>query len=94
MHLKNKNLIIFIYSLKIYKYHIFSFDLTNDFFNYQYYVNDILFDFLNKFVQCYLNNIFICNKIRKKHIYHVRLNLQKLIDANFQIDILKNCFYV
>ena len=94
MHLKNENLITFICSLKIYKYHVFSFDLTNDFFNYQHYMNDILFDFFHEFVQCYLNDIFIYNKIKKEHIRHVRLILQKLIDANLQIDISKNCFYV
>ena len=81
MHLKNENLITFICSLKVYKYHVFSFDLTNGFFNYQHYMNDILFDFFNEFVQCYLNDIFIYNKIKKEHIRHVRLILQKLIDA-------------
>ena len=45
-------------------------------------MNDILFDFFNEFVQCYLNDIFIYNKIKKKHIRHVRLILQKLIDAS------------
>ena len=34
MHLKSENLITFICSLKIYKYHVVSFDLTNDLFNY------------------------------------------------------------
>ena len=34
MHSKNKNLIIFIFSLKVYKYYVLSFNLTNDFFNY------------------------------------------------------------
>ena len=94
MHSKNKNLITFICLLKIYKYHVFSFNLTNDLFNYQHYINDILFDFFNKFVQCYLNDIFIYNKIKKKHIRYVRLILQKLIDASLQIDILKSCFYI
>ena len=75
MHSKNKNLIMFIYLLKVYKYHVFLFNLTNDFFNYQHYMNNILFKFFNEFVQCYLNNIFIYNKIRKKHICHVRLIL-------------------
>ena len=82
MHSKSENLITFICLLKVYKYHVLSFRLTNDFFNYQHYMNDILFNFLNKFVQCYLNNIFIYNKIRKKHIRYVKLILQKLIDAN------------
>ena len=94
MHSKNENLITFICSLKIYKYHVLSFNLTNDLFNYQHYMNDILFDFLNEFVQCYLNDILIYNKIKKEHIRHVKLILQKLIDANLQVDISKNCFYV
>ena len=75
MHSKDKNLIMFIYSLKVYKYHILSFNLTNDFFNYQHYMNDILFEFLNEFIQCYLNDIFIYNKIKKEHIRYVRLIL-------------------
>ena len=91
---KNENLITFICSLKVYKYHVLSFDLTNDSFNYQHYMNDILFDFFNEFVQCYLNDIFIYNKLKKEHIRHVKLILQKLINAGFQIDISKNCFYV
>ena len=94
MHSKNKNLTTFIYSLKIYKYHVFSFDLTNDLFDYQDYINDILFEFFNEFVQCYLNDIFIYNKIKKEYIRHVKLILQKLIDANLQINISKNYFYV
>ena len=94
MHSKNENLITFICSLKVYKYHVLFFNLTNDSFNYQHYMNDILFNFLNEFVQCYLNDILIYNKIKKEHIRYVRLILQKLIDADLQIDILKNCFYV
>ena len=34
MHLNNKNLIIFIIFMKIYKYYILSFDLTNKSVNY------------------------------------------------------------
>ena len=94
MHLKNENLITFICSLKIYKYHVLFFNLTNDFFNYQHYMNNILFDFFNEFIQYYLNDILIYNKIKKKHIHHVKLILQKLIDANLQVDISKNCFYI
>ena len=94
MYSKSKNLIMFICSLKVYKYHVLSFNLMNDYFNYQHYMNDILFEFLNEFVQYYLNNILIYNKIRKEYIRHVKLILQKLIDANLQIVILKSCFYV
>ena len=94
MHIENENLNMFICLLKVYKYYVLSFIFINDSFNYQHYINIVLFYFFNEFVQCYLNNIFIYSKIRKKHIRHVKLILQKLIDANLQVDISKNCFYV
>ena len=44
IHLNNENLIIFIIFMKIYKYYLLSFDSTNEFVNYQHYMNDV---FLN-----------------------------------------------
>ena len=49
MHSNNKNFIIFIISLEIYKYRMFLFKLINDFIIYQQYVNDIFFEYLNDF---------------------------------------------
>ena len=49
MHFDSENFITFITFLKIYKYRIFSFKLTNDFVIYQQYINDILFEYLNDF---------------------------------------------
>ena len=40
---------IFIISLEIYKYRVLLFELINKFVNYQQYINDILFDYLNDF---------------------------------------------
>ena len=56
---------MFIYSLKVYKYHVFSFNLTNDFFNYQHYINDILFEFFNEFIQFYLKIFLFIMKLKK-----------------------------
>ena len=42
MHSNNKKYTIFVTSIRVYKYHVLSFDLINDFFNYQHYINDIL----------------------------------------------------
>ena len=94
MNFVNEKFITFICSLNVYKYHILSFDLINESINYQHYMNDIFFDFLNDFVQCYLNDIFIYNKIRKKHTQHVRLMFQRFIKIELQIDIKKSQFYV
>ena len=43
----NENLIIFIIFIKVYKYYILSFDLTNKSANYQHYINDVLFKYFN-----------------------------------------------
>ena len=68
----NEELITFIIVLRTYKYHVMSFDLTRDLVNWQNYMNDLLFDFLNKFCQMYMNDILIYNKIRKKHRQHLK----------------------
>ena len=38
----NENYIIFIIILNIYKYHVFSFNLINNFNSFQQYINDVL----------------------------------------------------
>ena len=50
MHSNSENLIIFVTSMKIYKYHVLFFDLTNEPASYQHYMNDVLFEYLNDFV--------------------------------------------
>ena len=50
MHSNNENLIIFVIFMKIYKYHVLSFDFTNELISYQHYMNDVLFEYLNDFV--------------------------------------------
>jgi len=84
----------FVTSLGAYKYHVLPFDLTNGPANYQHYMNDVLFDFLNDFVQCYLNDILMYSKTRKEHTRHVCSVLKRLIEAGLQVDIQKSQFYV
>ena len=57
-------------------------------------MNDILFEYLNDFYQVYLNDILIYNKIKKDHIKHIRLILQKLREIDLQINILKCEFHI
>ena len=71
MHFDNEDYIIFVTFMNVYKYHVLSFNLINKSFNYQYYINDVLFEYLNQFCQTYLNNILIYSKIKKKHMRHV-----------------------
>ena len=54
------------------------FELINELVTYQYYMNDTLFDFLNRFMIVYLNDILIYSQNKKKHREHVQKILKKL----------------
>ncbi len=91
---KSKIFIIFVISIKIYKYYIFFFELINNFANYQYYINNIFFEYLHNFYQIYLDNVLVYSKMQKKYIQYIYLVLQKLIDIELQINIRKYEFYI
>jgi hypothetical protein len=57
-------------------------------------MNDVFFDYLDDFVSIYINDIFIYNNFKKKHVEHVKKMLQRLRDANLQADIDKCEFFV
>ncbi len=94
MHSDNKDLTIFIIFFDLYKYHVMLFKLTNESTFYQHYMNDVLFEYLHQFCQIYLNDIIIYSKTLKKHKQHVQLILNKLREADLQIDINKCKFHV
>ncbi len=94
MHSKSKDLTIFIIFFDFYKYHMMSFELTNDSNFYQHYMNDVLFDYLHQFCQIYLDDIIIYSKTLKKHKKHVRLVLHKLWEINLQMNINKCKFHI
>ncbi len=94
MHSDNEDLTIFIIFFNSYKYHVMLFELINEPAFYQHYMNDMLFKYLHQFCQIYLNDIIIYSKILKKHKQHVRLILNKLREADLQIDINKCEFHV
>ncbi len=94
MHLNNEDLTIFIIFFNLYKYHVMFFELINELTFYQHYMNDVLFEYLHQFCQIYLNDIIIYSKILKKHKWYVWLILNKLREADLQIDINKCKFHV
>jgi len=94
MHSDNEDLTIFIIFFNSYKYHVMLFNLINESAFYQHYMNDVLFEYLHQFCQIYLNDIIIYSKILKKHKWHVWLILNKLREADLQIDINKCKFYI
>ena len=94
MHSDSKDLTIFIIFFNSYKYHVMLFKLINKLTFYQHYMNDVLFEYLHQFCQIYLDDIIIYSKILKKHKWHVRLILNKLWEADLQINIDKCKFHV
>ncbi len=94
MHSDSEDLTIFIIFFNSYKYHVMLFELINESAFYQHYMNDVLFKYLHQFCQIYLDDIIIYSKILKKHKQHVWLILNKLREADLQIDINKCEFHV
>ena len=94
MHSDNEDLTIFIIFFNSYKYHVMLFELINKSTFYQHYINNVLFEYLHQFCQIYLNDIIIYSKILKKHKQYVWLILNRLREADLQIDINKCEFHV
>ncbi len=94
MSSESENLTTFVTFFDIYKYKIMLFELINELAFFQHYINDVLFDCLHKFCQTYLNDILIYSKILKEHRTHVKEVLNKLREADLQINIDKYEFKI
>ncbi len=94
MHSDSENYTIFIIALEAYKSKVLSFKLINDSVLFQQYMNNILWDFLNDFCQVYLDDILIYSKTQWKHWQHVKMILNRLREADLQMNIQKCKFNV
>ncbi len=94
MSSESENLTTFVTFFDVYKYKIMLFELINELAFFQHYINNVLFDCLHKFCQTYLNDILIYSKILKEHRTHVKEVLNKLREADLQINIDKYEFKI
>ena len=94
MHSDSEDLITFITSFNAFKYKVLPFGLTNRSASYQQYMNKVLFNFLNCFVQVYFDDILIYSKTCRKHINHIHSVLSRLQEAGLQANIQKCKFHV
>jgi hypothetical protein len=78
----------------VYKYRVLSFELCNESITYQHYMNDVFFDYFNKFVSAYINDISIYSNSKVENIEHLKRVLQRLRNAELQADIDKCEFSV
>ncbi len=94
MNSESENLTTFVTFFNVYKYRVMLFELINKLAFFQHYINDVLFNCLHKFCQTYLNDILIYSKILKEHRTHVKEVLNKLREADLQINIDKCKFKI
>jgi hypothetical protein len=69
-----------------------SFGLCNAPATFQRMMNDILRDFLHKFVTIYLDDVCTYNRTRNEHLKHMRLVLQRFKERGLKLR-LKKCFF-
>ena len=94
MHPEHEEITAFITSFGMYCYRVMPFGLTNGPATWQHYINNVLFDYLNRFCQAYVDDILVYSRTRKEHREHVRLVLDRLQKTGLQVDIKKCEFEV
>jgi Reverse transcriptase (RNA-dependent DNA polymerase) len=90
----SKDLITFYTYYRSYKYKVLPFKLINGLAIYQRYINDVLFNYLNKFYTVYLDNILIYLDNKLKYKVHIKKVLERLRNVGLQVDIKKCKFRV
>ncbi len=79
---------------RVYKYKVLQEGLTNSPVTYQQYINDTLFNYLDKFYTIYLDNILIYSKDVLEYELYIQKVLKRLQIAGLQADIKKSEFRV
>ncbi len=91
---EDEALIVFCTQFELFKYLVMLFNLCNEFVLFQKYINNTLHEHLNKFCTAYLNDILIYFDNELKHEIYVKLILQKLQEADLQMNIIKCKFHI
>jgi hypothetical protein len=65
-----------------FEYVVMPFGLTNAFVVFQHMMNDVFCEYLDDFVVCYIDDIFIFSKNMANHECHVHFVLEKLQEVD------------
>ena len=90
----SEDLTTFCTRYRIYKIKVVPFGLTNRPATYQYYINNVLFDYLDDFCTAYLDNILIYSENKLEYKAYIKKVLERLRKAGLQADIKKSKFSV
>ncbi|KAI2646333.1 Transposon Tf2-9 polyprotein [Labeo rohita] len=77
-----------------YEYQVMPYGLANAPAVFQSFINEILKEFMNKFVIAYIDDILIYSKTETEHIAHVRTVLSRLLENQLYVKAEKCEFHV
>ena len=77
-----------------FKWKVLLFGLTRKPVSWQRFINDVLWEYLNKFCTAYLDDILIYSSNLKEYKEHMQLVLVKLCEFGIQADVDKCKFHV
>ncbi|GES80903.1 RNA-directed DNA polymerase homolog [Rhizophagus clarus] len=87
---EDKEKTAFIYSQGLFEYNVMPFGLKTAPATFQRVMDEILKDYIGKFVTVYLDDIMIYSKNFEEHIRHIEKVLERIEKANMIIK-LKKC---
>ena len=94
MHPDSEDHTIFKPRFGAFKYLVMPFGLYNGSASWQSYMNDLFFEYLDKFCSNYLDNILIYSDTYEEHVQHVQTVLKRPEENGLSVDISQSEFYV
>ncbi|CAL9728991.1 Gag-Pol polyprotein [Monosporozyma unispora] len=86
---KDQHYTSFVTNNKQYAWSVLAFGLTSAPSTFQMVMNETLSDYIGKFVLVYLDDILIYSPTKEKHLFHLRLVLQKLREVKLYAKLSK-----